>query len=233
MIKNSSLILISSVFGFASILFVWFGESGLVSILTREDGVVENLSAIFYMVAIAFGFVSIFLSDRVYLPIIWTLLCLIFLGEETSWFQRVFDYSVPSIEQVNAQHEFNLHNLNVFQGGKLVHSPLRLSSILKSQNLFRVGFFGYFLVVPFLLYIPKIKGLMSKIGYKKPDTGFALVLLIVFSLSFMLSLFSPVDVKKSLAETREMLYAFFIMLYIFAFVRPNQITKPTAIIIDG
>ncbi len=90
MTKNSSLILMSSLFGFASILFVWFGESSVVSILTREDGIIESLSAIFYMVAIIAGSVSIFKAERVYLPIIWTLLCFIFLGEETSWFQRFF-----------------------------------------------------------------------------------------------------------------------------------------------
>ena len=122
------------------------------------------------------------------------------------------------IEQNNAQNKFNLHNLKAPQGGHLVDSPLRLSSILKSQNRFRIGFFSYFLVLPFLLYIPKIKKLMSKIGYKKPDYRFTLILLLVFLLSFVIALFSSEKVKVSLVETREMLYAFFIMLYVIFYL---------------
>lgn len=228
MTKKSLLILISSLFGLVSTLFVWFGETSVVSVLTREDGIVESLSAIFYLIAMVFGSISIFKADRVYLPIIWTILCFIFLGEETSWFQRIFDYSVPSIEQVNAQNEFNLHNLNVFHGGNLTDSPLTLDSLLKSQNLFRLGFFGYFLAAPFLLHIPIFRETSSKMGYKKPDSGFTLVLLLVFVLSFLLALFSPVDTKRLLAETREMLYAFFIMLYVFAYMLPNKPVHLTA-----
>lgn len=221
MAKKSSLILISFIFGISSILFVFFGDSNIVSTLSKEDGVIETLSAIFYMMGILFSFVAIFKVDRVFLPIIWTILCVLFLGEETSWFQRVFDYSVPEIEKLNAQNEFNLHNLNLFQGGSLLNSPFSLDNLLKSQNLFRIGFFGYFLALPFICCIPKCSELMLKVGYKNPDIKFVLVLMMVFLLSLILVFFVSVDISRALAETREMLYAFFIMLYIFIYVLPR------------
>ena len=45
------------------------------------------------------------------MAIVWLVLCVLFLGEEVSWFQRVFGYSVPAVEAINSQGEFNLHNI--------------------------------------------------------------------------------------------------------------------------
>jgi hypothetical protein len=161
-------------------------------------------------------------NSKFQIPILWVVLCLVFLGEETSWFQRIFDYSIPEVEQINTQNEFNLHNLNMFQGGRLTNSTIKLSDFFKSQNLFRFGFFAYFLAIPLMINIPMVKGLMSKVGYHKPDTGFTLGLLLVFVLSFVFAPFSPSNVRSALAETREMLYAFFIMLYVMAYIWPKR-----------
>ena len=150
-----------------------------------------------------------------------------FIGEETSWGQRFFHYSVPAVEQMSAQNEFNLHNLEIFQGGHLTNPSIGLSAFLKSQNLFRLGFFSYFLVIPVMMYIPIFKELMSKVGYTMPDKGFTIVLLLVFVLSFVLVPFSSSSIRSSFAETREMLYAFFIMSYVIAYVLPNK-TKTTS-----
>lgn len=94
---------------------------------------------------------------RNFFSIVWVVLLILFLGEETSWFQRIFNYSVPSIEGMNAQEEFNFHNLDIFQGGSLLDSDAGWRTLLKSQNLFRLGFFGYFLFLPLLLYIDRFK----------------------------------------------------------------------------
>jgi hypothetical protein len=187
-------------------------------ILTVEDGFVENLSALFYLIAFVAGVMGIFKikGKEKSLAIVWTFLCLVFLGEETSWFQRIFQYSVPTIERLSAQQEFNIHNLQNFQGGSLVES-VELSSFLKSQNLFRMGFFGYFLILPLFTYIPRMKLLLDKIGYRKPEVGFIIALIATFFISFFLVFFASPITKSALAETREMLYAFFIMIYLFRF----------------
>ncbi|MBV1914771.1 MAG: hypothetical protein KUG72_05255 [Pseudomonadales bacterium] len=222
MVSNRALSALAFLFGIGSLSFIWFGGPDDVSRLTQEDGVVENLSALFYMIALIVCFISIFKVEKLVLPIIWLFLCFIFLGEETSWFTRLFQYSAPLVEQLNAQGEFNLHNMDVLQGGNLSDSSFELGSLLKSQNLFRIGFFGYFLIIPFFLYVPLLEKVMSNIGYQKPDIAFFLVLFLVFFLSFFAVLFSPEEVKSALAETREMLYAFFIMLYAIAYIWPKK-----------
>jgi hypothetical protein len=78
-----------------------------------------------------------------------------------------------------------------------------------------------------MMYIPIFKELMSKVGYTMPDKGFTIVLLLVFVLSFVLVPFSSSSIRSSFAETREMLYAFFIMSYVIAYVLPNK-TKTTS-----
>ncbi len=205
----------SFVFGIIPTLLVWFGNQGPILRLTREDGVIENLSVFFYMIAFVLSLVSAFRSRKVLLPVIWTLLCLIFICEETSWCQRVFDYSIPQIEHMNTQNEVNLHNLNIFQSEKISSPSFELTSLLKSQYLFRYGFFGYFLIAPLLLYNSRISSFASRINYKKPDTLFIAALLTVFILSFVVTLISPQIKRSSLCETREMLYAYFIMLNVF------------------
>ena len=217
------------VVGIASILCIGLGAPSLVADLTREDGVVENLSAIFYGIACMVCFISLFKSDHTTLALIWTVLCLIFLGEETSWFQRFFDYSVPWFEHINAQKEFILHNLGSLQGGSLPGSSAGLGSLLKSQNLFRIGFFGYFLILPLLAGLPAIGNLLSKIGYTKPENSFTLTVLFVFTFSFLFVFIASPMKKSALAETREMLYALFILHYVVGFIwlHRRKEDKPT------
>lgn len=210
-------------FGLLSLLFIWLGKQSYVYQITREDGIVENLTAIFYLLGFIFGLRAIFKNKQLLFPIIWTILCFFFLGEETSWFQRIFNYSVPAVENVNAQNEFNLHNLELFKGDKLFVdgqiNKMGMINFLKStQNLFRLGFFGYFVGLPVLLFIPRIKRFLLKKGFPKTDFKFILVILIVFGLSFILAIYAPFDRKMAFAETREMLYAFFIFVYILFFI---------------
>lgn len=90
---------------------------------------------------------------------------------------------------------------------------------MKSQNLFRMGFFLYFLILPLLVNFPKIKRLVANIGYEKPDNSFTLIILSVVFLSFILAINTPsILVKEALAETREMFYSFFIMIYILTYI---------------
>jgi hypothetical protein len=161
-----------------AIFYIRYGDLENASFLTKEDGVVEYLSALFYLLGFFVSLISISRNEHVLLPILWAVLCLLFLGEETSWFQRVFHYSVPFIEQRNAQDEFNIHNLKIFEGGHLTDimgefdRKKLLNVLLGSQTLFQIGFFGYFVIIPLLLHISKINMLMSSIGYKKTDTSF-------------------------------------------------------------
>jgi len=224
--KNNFKYSVLSIVSVLSIALVWFGDKSSVLQLTEEDGVIESITAVFYLFGFIIGLITIFKRKRLFFPIIWTILCFLFLGEETSWFQRILNYSVPAVENVSEQNEFNLHNLNVFEGeslfvdGKLNKNGL-IGFFMSSQNMFRLGFFGYFLILPVLLFMSRFNKFMKKIGYVKTDYKFILILCVVFGLSFILAIYSPVDTKMAFAEVREMLYAFFIFMYICVYIWPH------------
>jgi len=119
MFKKHYLRILLLIVSITSVLFAWLGELNFVDIITREDGLVESLTAIFYLIGLIFCCMLIFNNKKKFFPIIWALLCLIFLGEETSWFQRIFNYSVEAVERVSDQGEFNIHNLEIFDGDEL------------------------------------------------------------------------------------------------------------------
>lgn len=220
--KQRSINIILIFFSLGSILFSFFGNYTITSSLTNEDGVVENLTAFFYLIAFIYGLISILKKDFNWLLVTWTILCFIFLGEETSWFQRIFDFSVPAVENINAQGEFNLHNLNIIEGSRLSDGTPGLSYFLSSQNIFRLGFFGYFLILPLAYRLSFFKPILSAIGYKKYNNNFTIIIFFTFVLSFIFTLISPASLNSTLAETREMLYAFFIMIYVITYIMDKK-----------
>lgn len=227
MAMNKWLLQVSFIFGVAFLLFVSFGNPEYGIRITEEDGPIEDLTALFYLFGVVVGFIAIFRSGNRYFAILWTLLCFVFLGEETSWFQRVLDYSVPAVEEMNSQGEFNFHNLKIFQGeelfvdGKLNKVGL-IDYIFSTQNVFRIGFFGYFLILPLLSLHSKGARVLSIVGYVRPGTLFICIMLLVIGTSFALAINSPTAVKSALAETREMFYAYFILIYLVLYFRSSN-----------
>lgn len=210
------------VIGVLCIMAIWMGDPENVANLTKEDGVVETLSALFYLLGFFGCLVVIYKKRFVRLFYLWLFLCFLFLGEETSWFQRYLNYSVPQIENANAQSEFNVHNLNIWGDGRFVDHErklrkLNLQILLTPQSLFRMGIFVYFVLLPIGFLNGKIKSLLLKIGYAKPSTLFVFVMWSVIMLSVVFAFFASTPIKNALAETREMFYAFFIFLYILSF----------------
>lgn len=220
------LYIMAFLFGIACITAIWLGNPKDISILTQEDGVIENLSAIFYFLGIICCLVAIFKRKFVMFSCLWLFLCVFFLGEETSWFQRYLDFSIPAVENINSQSEFNIHNLNMMQGGQLIDEQGRfqvnIQKIFTSQSLFRMGLFIYFLILPITFLNRNAKSFMVRIGYPNPPALFIIAMWATIILSFIFALFSSLQIKSALAETREMLYAFFIFLYTFTFVVPNK-----------
>lgn len=207
-------------------LVVWLGDQRFMRAFTEEDGIVESLSAAFYFFGLAVCILRLFGKRgniKLWL-VIWAFLCLVFLGEETSWFQRILDYETPKfLESRSAQEEMNIHNLGFLQGGKwtdgLSSGRFDVKMLFGSQNLFRIGFACYFLLTPLLLYWGRPRFfkalLIEKLKYPVPKSSFVISVWTTLFLSFFLAFYSDESVKASLAETREMLYALFILLYLF------------------
>ncbi len=220
---------LSLLFGFVTTFYIRYGDRENVLFFTKEDSLVENLSAIFYLVGLLISLISIFRKKHILLAIVWAVLCLLFLGEETSWFQRQLEYSVPLVEQHSLQHEFNIHNLAMFGDYRLTdllsgfNLKLTLNILIAPQTLFQIGFFGYFIIIPLSMYISRIDSLLSNIGSIKTDTSFILLILLVISLTFILTFNCSSEVKHDLAETREMFYAYFTMIYIIFYMYSKKI----------
>ena len=70
------------------IIAIWTGNPQDVLHFTKEDGIIENLSVIFYFLGIICCVIAISRKKFVRFSFIWLFLCIMFLGEETSWFQR-------------------------------------------------------------------------------------------------------------------------------------------------
>lgn len=224
-IKNNRTFISLGLFGIGSFIAIWLADEDFIKMITEEDGIIENLSALFYLGGFSvclFRIIKNTYGNRLWLYL-WCFLCFIFLGEEMSWFQRIFNYpALPFLKNLNEQGEINIHNLNIFQGGHWIEAitlkKYGLKMFLSSQNIFRLCFLLYFLVVPITIYAGKMKVLERKFRYPVPEPGFVIAVWSILVLSFVLAIFSLDSLKSSIAETREMFYALFIFIYIFMYL---------------
>jgi hypothetical protein len=92
-----------------------------------EDGPIENIGALCFLLACAAFLVTAYRSSGLQRQsgphhfesplalFVLGVLCFICFGEEISWGQRLFDYAVPAwLADINRQDEWNLHNLAWF-----------------------------------------------------------------------------------------------------------------------
>lgn len=219
------LALASSIILIIVTLILWAGDLNYTREITKEDGIVENLSALFYLLSFVFcTYCLVFKSKKGYRKFLflWAVLSLVFLGEETSWFQRFLDIPTPEyIRDVNDQGELNIHNLNWFVSKDGLFRAMRegdniLGAFLNSNNLFRMGFFTYFFIIPILVYSKKFPIIEYKLNYPTPSLVLFISIWTTILLALILFLFSSgVSRVVVLAETREMTFAAFIFIYTF------------------
>jgi hypothetical protein len=149
---------------------------------------------------------------------------LLSFGEETSWLQHQLGYATPGVVSgINSQGEFNLHNLSIFQGGELLgknreNREIGLSLLLKSQHLFQLGFFAYFLVLPILTLTPTI-ALITKLRVPYPGWRLFGNIWLSIGLTILFTVFANEATKPIIAETRELLYALTILVFLILWVR--------------
>ncbi|MGI9455619.1 MAG: hypothetical protein ACR2NU_03610 [Aeoliella sp.] len=194
--------------------------------LTREDGIVENISAAAFLASA--GVCAFVLSTRTsrhrFYLMLWLFLSVIFFGEEISWGQRVIDYSTPEFLSSNFQNEANFHNLP-FWTPKVIRGP---SDLLTSQGLFYLGFFTYFCVLPFLQRLGPFQKILDRVSFPTTPIVLLIFLWIPILLSFGLaSGISYGPLRDAIAETREMCFALAVLSYILclAFSEPVPVGR--------
>jgi hypothetical protein len=88
----------------------------VMQLVWNENGVVELSTAFFFVLASVFFFLTFRANINVFLLLL-ALLMFVAAGEELSWGQHLLHFSTPdSLNKVNVQHEFNFHNIEMFNG---------------------------------------------------------------------------------------------------------------------
>jgi hypothetical protein len=202
-----------------------FGLLWEPAMLLGEGGVVERGTALgFLAAAVTFGMAAFREGGRVRaFALFWMLLSIFCAGEETSWLQHELGYATPKfIADINVQAEFNLHNLRGLHGGKLLEAdeetPL-LGAPFGSQNLFQLGFVIYFLIIPLLALLPRVRQFLVRVGLPFLSFPAVLTIWIPIAAAMVLTLLGTRELKQLAAEIRELHYALGFLLLSFWLMR--------------
>ncbi|MDB5279793.1 MAG: hypothetical protein JWR61_4748 [Ferruginibacter sp.] len=137
----------------SSYLFYNVADGDTVIAWGKEDSFFEWLTSLFYFIA-AVLLVVTFTKNRNIFLLLLALILFFGAGEEISWGQRVFGFATPEeINKINVQHEFNIHNMIVFDGktmdGELKHG---ISRFLGMDLMFKIFTVVFGMVLPFCVY---------------------------------------------------------------------------------
>jgi len=194
-------------------------------IVLTEYGVIESLTAVFYFIGITRFFKLLRYFEglpRLYFSL-WFFLAIMFFLEETSYLQHYINYETPSyFLTYNAQKELNFHNITT-AGGSLIDAlnseSFDSSVLLKSQNLFNIGFAFYFLIFPILVsWIGSLKSIVISLSIPTVGIRFVVCVWIPISLAVLLGFSDPDNstyLRAYMGEAREMLYSLAIMVFSF------------------
>lgn len=134
--------------------------------LIEEDGLFENLTAVFFLLT-SIGFLLLFFKPellrksrrrkrfttktRRYAFLLLSLVFFFGFGEEISWGQRIFGFATPELMENNAQDEFNIHNLEIFNfKDNEGNERGNLAKLFTMKQLFLYSFGLYLLLIPLL-----------------------------------------------------------------------------------
>ena len=151
---------------------------------SREDGFYESMGAIFFLLT-AFAFFALAIKPSLYQKengvvgtqerwyfLILGLLFVFACGEEISWGQRILNFTTPaSMEEMNMQGEFNIHNIRIFHGKNASgEDKTGFYALLEMNKLFFIAFFIFLFVFP-LIYKRNltIKSFIDKIYIPVPS----------------------------------------------------------------
>lgn len=128
--------------------FILLTGAATVDRLIREDGLIENIGTIGFLIASICFFVAFFWARQMptrYAPLKQLAflglagLFFVIVGEEISWGQRILDFATPEgLRAVNTQDEFNFHNLEAIQN----------NSFLNTDRLFALFWMVYMVLLP-------------------------------------------------------------------------------------
>ncbi len=208
--------------------------------LTREDGIFENLSALFFL-ATSILFFLLFSSTKYFNDadiknryvtrgsrvffLIFGLVFFFGFGEEISWGQRIFGFQTPEkMMERNVQEEFNLHNMEFFNiRNKDGERKEGIQKLFTMKQMFLGSFFMYLFVLPLAVkYSSKVRNLTRKIFLPVPSIWLGVFFLgnyIVYRISRGVF---PWETQWGLTELQEFNFSIILMLLPFCWFAFNR-----------
>lgn len=202
--------------------FIIFLDNSYIIWLCREDGPVENIGAIFFIIASGLFItayiyssgignnLAVFHTRRNLFYLLLGIYFFICFGEEISWGQRIFNWETQKfLKEINAQGETNLHNISLFQ----------INKILNMTRLFSGFWLLFCVIVPFMDRV----SLKTRIFFKQlgvPITPLWIGILFLTNAAIIITIEYFADFPPRLYELKESNYAF-----IFAILAYNELRK--------
>jgi hypothetical protein len=182
-LKKDNLIKVVSCLVIIALYSIVFLEDETVKNLRGEDNFIENLGALYFLMASILYFTS-FLQSSVagrrenssrikknYYYLFFAALFFFGFGEEISWGQRLMSWDTPQLfQEINKHKETNLHNLNIFGKG-----------LLRPDIWFFIFWFTYCLILPAVSkYSIEFRNTIFRFGLPVPPLWIGFLLLTNF-----------------------------------------------------
>ena len=220
------------------IYFPCYVSDELVRQLAREDGIYENLGAIFFLFT-AIVFLPCFCSQVILYSkgnrkrerMFFILLGLLFFfafGEEISWGQRIFNFATPdSIKEINRQQEFNLHNIGIFHGRTLEGDEKKgILKLFTMHRLFYMSFLTYLFVIPLIYGLSiRFKTFIDKINLPIPSIIFWFVFCFNWAFGNILRAVKPNIDGHGIVEIKETVFALILFMLALSWVQFKNFRK--------
>ena len=120
-----------------------------ICVVGDEDQLFEFLTALFFLAASWF-FLRSFLIGKNGWFLLLSIIFFVGFGEEISWGQRILNFDTPqSLAEVNVQHEFSFHNIELFNAHDFDHNLKSGAAKLLTVNfLYKLFWLGYCVLLP-------------------------------------------------------------------------------------
>lgn len=207
-----------------------FFDVDTVSEIGREDHLFEWLTAVSFLIVSVISLI-IFFKTRNFIHLFFAVLFFGGFGEEISWGQRIFGFKTPeTMEQVNVQQEFNVHNIELLNREDFSGNTRKgVARLLEVNFMFKLFSFLFGILLPILtLHIKEIRSFTDKIKLPVPPLSIGIFFLInwfIFRFVFLNEL--PPDVEFQYYDTDTEIFEFissfiFLIISIFFLIKKDQ-----------
>jgi hypothetical protein len=204
----------------------------IVSNLGAEDHFFEWLTFMFFIAAAALFFLGYLKTKKLFLLIL-AIAMFFGAGEEISWGQRIFGFKTPeSINEINVQHEFTLHNITLFQGVDSQGKPKNgLSRLFEINFLFRLFTMFFGIILPFCAYHFKFISLITmKVKLPIPPISIGIFFFLSWAIFWILHYLilqkdSPQPYINAAGEIFESLESFILLIISLYFFNNHKLVS--------